>query len=77
MGVIFQELQTKETVNLVIIFLSTIYFWIILWKLYCHIINVLISVCLNCECDLLHIYETAGILDTTGYIQGDIPKMLF
>ena len=63
MGVIFQELQTKETVNLVIIFLSTIYFWIILWKSY--------------YCTLLHIYETAGILDTTGYIEGDIPKMLF
>ena len=28
-------------------------------------------------CTLLHIYETVGILDTTGYIEGDIPKMLF
>ena len=37
--------------------------------------NVLISVIRYCT--LLHIYETAGILDTTGYIQGDIPKMLF
>ena len=28
-------------------------------------------------CTLLHIYDTVGILDTTGYIEGDIPKMLF